>query len=228
MADVFILLSGPSVNNLTQEEKDYIQSCHVITVNRYLCFYEMVGIIPNAHLYVDNDSKSLAIIRETYRKYKNNKLDLYTIKSHKKYIDTLGEHNWNIITVDKYNYSSFSHNLQDRLFWCSIAGMAINLSYLINENGSTIKLVGMDGGLVNHFWINDMIDNPKKYTSDARMNLDHSTKFNHQVCNWWNNTSTDIVTKGIAHKDMRFYNCNKDSHFVTNNLMSYASILPEE
>lgn len=225
MSDAFILLSGPSINNLTQEEKEYIQSCTTISANRYLCFQDMIGIKPDYHIYVDQDQKTKAILRESINKYGDNKLKFYCNQMHKDFLDTLGENNWSVNILDKYSYSSFAQSLNERLFWCSIAGMAINLCHILVEENTIIKIVGMDGGLINHFWINQMKDNPEKFSKDAKQNLDYSEKNNHEVCNWWNETTTRIINKGLEKKNISFYNCNKDSYFVKSELHLFKPIL---
>jgi len=52
MKDVFILLSGPSLNDITEQEKEYIRSCPVIAVGLYMHFWELIGIKPSIFLQV--------------------------------------------------------------------------------------------------------------------------------------------------------------------------------
>jgi len=223
MSDCFILATGPSLLNLTNDEKEYIKSCNILSVNRYLCFYDMIGIEPDSNLYVDQDHKTKPLLRESVRKFGDKRLNYYTTQSNLQYLHDINNNNWNIIKLNNYNYQKFGNSIDDSLFWCSIIGMAINLAYIIYPN-KNIKVIGMDGGLMTHFWCKDMIENPKHYNADSGQNLDHSVKNNHQVCNWWPNGSK-IVNSFFKDKKVNVYNCNKESWFVENKLMNYRSIL---
>lgn len=221
--DCFIIATGPSLLNLTDEEKRYINRCNCLSVNRYLCFYDMIGIEPDSNLYVDEDHKTKPILRESVKKFGNKRLKYYTSQLNLQYIHDIGRNHWEIIKLKEYNYQKFAESLDDSLFWCSIIGMAINLAYIIYPN-KNIKIVGMDGGLMTHFWCNDMINNSKNYNKDAKQNLDHSTKNNHQVCNWWPN-SYKIIQNFFEDKGIGVYNCNKESWFVKSGYMEYSHIL---
>lgn len=221
--DCFIIATGPSLLNLTDEEKRYINRCNCLSVNRYLCFYDMIGIEPDSNLYVDEDHKTKPILRESIKKFGNKRLKYYTSQLNLQYIHDIGRNHWEIIKLKEYNYQKFAESLDDSLFWCSIIGMAINLAYIIYPN-KNVKVVGMDGGLMTHFWCEDMINNSKNYNEDAKQNLDHSTKNNHQVCNWWPN-SFKIIQNFFKDKDINVYNCNKNSWFVKNGYMDCNHIL---
>jgi hypothetical protein len=52
MTDVFIILPGPYLNNLTKEEKEYIKTRPTIATGHYLLYWETIGIIPDVYIHV--------------------------------------------------------------------------------------------------------------------------------------------------------------------------------
>jgi hypothetical protein len=51
MKDVFIIVTGSSLNNICKEEKDYINSCPSICAGHYLLYWELLGIKPNHFVF---------------------------------------------------------------------------------------------------------------------------------------------------------------------------------
>ena len=57
--EVFILGSGGSINELTEEEKNYINQAPVrIALNKFMAFYKKAGIIPSHVFFIDAHSPS--------------------------------------------------------------------------------------------------------------------------------------------------------------------------
>lgn len=52
MKDVFIIATGYSVANITQEEKEYIKACPTIGVGHLLTYHELIDIVPDHFLLV--------------------------------------------------------------------------------------------------------------------------------------------------------------------------------
>ncbi len=52
MKDVFIILTGPSLNDIAPEEREYIKSCPTISMSWYLLYWELFGVIPDHYIYV--------------------------------------------------------------------------------------------------------------------------------------------------------------------------------
>jgi len=63
MNDVFILATGYSLANITQEERDYIKTCPTIGVGHLLTYHELIDIVPDHFLLVgepqDHPSRSI-------------------------------------------------------------------------------------------------------------------------------------------------------------------------
>jgi len=223
MKDCFILATGNSMLSLTDREKEYIRSCKTISVNRYPCFYDKIGIIPDSNIYVDVDQKTESILRESSRKMGRFKMDYYTKPEHIDFLTKNCKNNWRLIPLKNYNQGKFSETIDGSLFWCSIVGMAINLSYILYPD-SNIKVVGMDGGLMTHFWCKDMIAKPQNYTLDSQQNLDHSEKNNHHACEWWPRIY-QTVNNFFENKPIKVFNCNQESWFVKNRYMQFGEVL---
>lgn len=51
MSDVFIILTGSSLNDINSDEKEYIQSNPVIAAGHYLLYWELVGIQPDHFVF---------------------------------------------------------------------------------------------------------------------------------------------------------------------------------
>jgi len=101
--------------------------------------------------------------------------------------------------------------------------MAINLAHILHP-GRNIKIVGMDGGKIEHFWTKDMLENPKKYNQDSLANLDYSKINDHNACLWWKDGSK-TVDDFFKNKEVGVFNCNEESYYVEEGVMDYKPIL---
>lgn len=156
MKDIFILNTGPSLNLITGSEKDHIRENISISVNTYLIWYELLDIIPDYHIFIDNDNNSGAIIEETLKIHREKKLTTKLIFSkanyerHKKlFID------YNIEPFDiikSYHAASWAHTPEDPFFHMNISGVALNWMCMKYGYSFNFKFLGYDGGEKSHFW----------------------------------------------------------------------------
>ena len=67
----YIFGSGPSILELTGSEKEYLnQHDHTLAMNRYLMYWEMVGVVPKVSVLPDTMFPSHVVLVETVRKAK--------------------------------------------------------------------------------------------------------------------------------------------------------------
>lgn len=96
MKDLFIILPGPSLNNLSAKEKDYIKSRPTISSGHYLMYWETIGIVPDHYIWAgyawDNPTSGIVPGGIFYGfsvicKHHNLKTDFFVSKENKLYLD---------------------------------------------------------------------------------------------------------------------------------------------
>lgn len=65
MKDVFIILTGTSLNKITEEEKEYIKTCPTITTSLYPLYQEWFGIVPDNFIFAGPiwDQPTLSLVK---------------------------------------------------------------------------------------------------------------------------------------------------------------------
>jgi hypothetical protein len=214
----FIICTGPSLLDITIEEKYYINNSPHICVNRYPVFWKLIGIKPKKYIFLDdNKNKEIA-----YNSILNNEsLDMITYRQNKYIFD---QQNSNLENRCKINYTLVNMNrnrkkFADRmnsstsLFWSSILGSAVNAATILYPK-INIKILGMDGGSSTHFWT----DRSKKNK------LDHSSiNQNHNSMNMlkW---GLPIINKECESIGINVTCANANSYWVKNNYIKYEGI----
>lgn len=66
-SEVFVLGSGESILDLTDEQKQYIARGTCVAMNKYLLFWEKVGIWPTHYFLADAHYPAIRVYQETYR-----------------------------------------------------------------------------------------------------------------------------------------------------------------
>ncbi len=171
--DCFILGCGRSLLELGPEEIDHInRSPFILAFNKYILFYEKIGIIPTHYLLADKGPKAHLMFRETTRlcgkdplrkvqfifskelKRKLRKLPeskIFSKSSVKKRTTFITRTNW-------LKGGDWAHSLKDPIYHYrgSLSG-AINITSILNPN-QRIKLLGVD--LANHeYFFQEEIEN---------------------------------------------------------------------
>lgn len=227
--DVFVIGTGPSLLNLTKEEVDYVNSRPNICVNRYPLFWDLVGVIPTNYIHLDLNENTNSIIEGVLSKTKQfNNFHWITSSKHKKIIDDASKEDTSNIKftfVDpERNRSKFIDKFEGRLFWCSILGAAINAINILYPS-CDIKVLGMDGGALSHFWINDMVENKEKYSKEKfyKNHLEIAKQKQHNSMNMFS-WGLKTIIKEVEKRNINIYNCNKASHWVEINKMKFKEI----
>lgn len=68
---VFVLGSGSSLLNLTNKEKEYLNSQTTIAMNKYLIFWEKIGVFPKYYFLGDIHFPAIKVFEESYKIIKN-------------------------------------------------------------------------------------------------------------------------------------------------------------
>jgi hypothetical protein len=215
MNDVFIIGTGDSLLNLNQDEINHINKCENIVVNSHLIFYELLKIKPKNWVYVDNDYKTDTMLKHTFERADKLEVNWFLGDTHIQRLDELNiKPKSNIIKFNsKYSNKSWADNFEDRPFWCSILGTALNLM-TIQYPKSQIKIIGMDGAGGQHFYTNQIMNYDKdvqKYHTTSVNNFRH-----HNSVNWFK-WGVPIMIKEVEKRESRIFHCNKNSIFTNEN-----------
>lgn len=211
MNDVFILSTGSSLLELTQEEKDYINSCETFAVNDFLIHHEKIKLYPKNWVYIDLNEKTKNYLQKTYENGDHLNCNWYISKEHIEVLNTLGiKPKSNIIQIlSKYSYGTWGNSLDKLLFWCSITGLAINVANIVYPN-SNIKVIGMDGGRNLYF-----------HSSEKDF---QTIKANHNSVDWFK-WGIPIIINSLNNQGLKIFNCNKKSQYVLDNKMEYSPVI---
>jgi hypothetical protein len=215
MNDVFIIGTGDSLLNLTEEEIEYINSCDNIVVNSHLIFHQLINIKPKNWIYVDNDVKTETMLKHTYEIADYLNINWYLGETHIDMLKTLNiTPKSNIIKMNtKYSLNKWAETLEEQPFWCSILGIAINLATILYPK-SRLKIIGMDGIGGQHFYTKSVSNYNKeiiKYHSTSVI----STNFHNSVS--WFKWGLPIIIREVEKRGSEIYHYNKDSIFVNEN-----------
>lgn len=165
MRDVFIIGSGNSLNSLSSDEVNYVNTCETISLNRYPIFYDFVGITPKNNVYIDNNQRTKGILTHILNKVRQDKLStklffstdiLYGVNTAKwkfpPYINQI--HNsgcqWAELKTRK-SPLDFATTLNDYFYQIVSLGTAINLAIVLYGTDIKIKCLGIDGGATENF-----------------------------------------------------------------------------
>lgn len=153
MKDVFIMLTGPSLNNISREEKDYVNSCPVICAGHYLLYWELIGIKPNHFVFPGHawDSPTNGIVPGglfygvvEICKYHKLDIEFYVIPETYDYIKN------GIIPIHE---SGLGKNLKPCKINDSIKCISINASEKLSHQSTTVWA----NDLKDKFWFNSGI-----------------------------------------------------------------------
>jgi hypothetical protein len=219
MNPIFILCTGSSLNSITKEEKEYIDSCNHICVNRFPVFWKQLDIKPKKYIFLD-ENKTQQIARSSI--INNSQLDIITSIEIKEIFEECNAKLDNRCKIT-YTLVNMARNrkkfvdLMDRntsLFWSSILGSAVNACTILYP-GCDIKILGMDGGKNMHFWTGHSNNRQLDHSSIGK---DHNSM---NMLNW----GLPIINKECKARGIKVRCCNKESEWVKNQYIEYESIL---
>jgi len=214
--EVFVLCTGSSLNNLTEEEKDYVRSKKHICVNRYPVFWEMIGIEPEIYIMVDN-WLSEKLLTEVCRKTKG--LKIITTEKNNQILQKLPK-TWDsiLVTGETRNRRKFIDKIspETSLFWSSVLGSAVNASTILFP-GHDIKILGLDGGMTNHYWTGKISKNK----------LDHSNPNQKHNSHAMLKHGMKYITSECSRLGVNVSCCNIKSQWVREKKINYSPVIPD-
>ncbi len=121
MKDCFIIGSGSSLLDLTPEEKDYLNNHpYTLAMNKYLLFYEKIGVIPKALFLGDFHFPAHKVLTETIEKAKKiNPQPIYYVDDYyqKLFKEPWKHWEWNL--KERYKLYKNSHYLSPLVVNCN-------------------------------------------------------------------------------------------------------------
>ncbi len=213
--EVFILCTGSSLNNLTEEEKNYVRSKKHICVNRYPLFWQMIGIEPRNYILVDNYNAE-PVIQNVIKN--TSVLNVITTVENKSiFLKYKPEGNLITATGTNRNRKKFIDKItpESFLFWCSVLGSAVNASTILFPDHD-IKILGMDGGMTKHYWTGQI---QKSKLDHSSINKKHSST---NMLKW----GLPIMNRECNKRNIDLSCCNINSEWVQKNLIKYSPVIP--
>lgn len=237
--DCFILGSGRSLLELTRNEVNHINQCDfVLAFNKYLIFYEKIGVIPTHYLIGDHGEKAILTFREVLKVIRKDNLKIQLILSNK-LIEAIANQEDSdelllgiskSIIVRRFDWlkgGSWAKNINETIyhFRGSLSG-AINITTILNPGGP-IKLLGVD--LIDHsyFFQEELKDQPEKW----RMFLDRliPESIHHETIETIKGVGGIQDCIPYIHSQVTATNedllcCNQNSYLVTKGLLKYTPV----
>ncbi len=168
-SQTYILGSGKSMLSLSTKQVEMINNSElIISLNKFLLFYEKIGIIPTCHLQLDSiDVASLYVFLKTLNKLASDSnfdyLELFCNRSMakmaKKYISKqrINIVNYDPTLWDKTDFfnQNWSESLDNSIFhFRGSLTSAINLATILKP-GNLIRLIGVDMDSNEYFFQNE-------------------------------------------------------------------------
>lgn len=241
--DCYVLGSGRSLLSLTKEEVNHInRSPFVLAFNKYILFYEKVGVVPTHYLLGDSGDKALLMFGETIKMCKEKPLDNVRFLFSRKLLRNVARRSDHLTLFDEDIRSrcflitrnrwevggKWAASLKEPIYHYrgSLSG-AVNISSLLNP-GHDIKLLGVDLTDHHYFFHEEIERNKEKWGLFLNRLTPETTQH-----------ETIVEVKGIEGIQAVFPHmaqmvaagggkllcCNPDSYLVTKNILEYRSII---
>lgn len=214
--EIFILGSAKSILNLTEEQKNYINRSKSIGMNRYVLFWEDIGIWPEYFFFHD-----------FWKKFEETKFhDLIDkiLKSQKPYPIFIGPSSFRFSMPKWYksifykSYSNrnkfFAENLSQEIFFYYGSLTSLLNLIIIKKLAKKIILVGNTINTKGHFFEKSFIE--KYGYSESQFKKEHTTFKKINDTNIF--TNFKIITDKLKENNIRLYCIEKESEFYKNNL----------
>lgn len=217
----FILSSGASLSKLSNLEKSFIQSSNlIISMNKYLLFYELIGIIPHHHLQFDTDDELTKHTLEKIRSDRNlNNVKLWFTKVDKSWAKEIKINKINRDYNQKLNKNKWATKVEEEMFgYIDTQSSVINFAHILAPR-NIIKLVGCDMNIgCGIFWG----DRQTAPGIDIRSNKTHLTRA--KTDDTQQKEYVNYIKSRIENTGGEIYNCNKDSYYCQLEIMEYKGI----
>jgi hypothetical protein len=239
----FILGSGRSLLNLNENEVAHINNSDTsISFNKYLLFYEKIGIVPKYHIQFDaHDDPAIIVFLKTIDKIKNDpKLQNITLVLGKVLGNHAKEQNLNNPIIisglhpkvgDGWNPNleeiGWSEQTDKNLFhFKGTLTSVINFSHALRSQ-NIIKLVGVDMN-TNHYFFQGEYEKQKPLHDWTYELMKKSGKHSNiliEVGGYKQDYCIPWMKKQIQKTGADIFICNKNAHYAKGGLMKYSEIL---
>lgn len=242
MKETFIIGSGASLNSLTAEEVDYINASDlVISLNKYLIFYDKISIIPDFHVQFDaSDTQSMYVFYRTVEKIlKDKNLNSLQFVMSSNLTERgrfyLGRNR--IIEVDDnvefwssadFENQKWAKNLSEKMFhFRGSLTSVINFANILRPN-NVIKLVGVDMSSSEYFFQKEF-DSDKCFHDWTYSKMKAEKIHSNIICSdEFSNLSQEQCIIWIKNKIKQsggdLVSCGIDSYYVVKNYLEYKKI----
>lgn len=231
--ELFVLGSGPSILDLSNDEREYVANSASISMGRYLIFWEKVGLWPNFHFCADSLGVAASVFQES--------IDVIRVESDRQPPLFLLERFYaDVCPVDlpcvffdrddrKGNNLEWAKSWTDPLFFCR--GSLTSLLNAVSLLGafSSVKLLGVDLNRPGYFFQPELqakreFNNP--WDDEASKLGKHATIAN---VNGWKGSMLDgwpeLMDK-LRECGIRLTCCNASSALVQDGLCEFSPVIP--
>jgi hypothetical protein len=245
-SSIFILGSGRSLLELNQDQISYVNSSSfVLAFNKYILFYDKVGIIPTHYLLADYGRKAIftfsklleAIEAPQFAKIKfifsQDIISAAVNALGKDYVQSvLDARSFYLVKRNDWlKGGAWANNLNEPLFHFrgSLSG-CINIATILKP-GMNIKLLGVDLNDCSYFFSDELNDSSGKWLVFKESLIPNSDK-HETVVEYHGVPGIDYAMPYIKSKVMEaggnLYCSNQKSLLVQNNLVEYRSVFDQE
>jgi len=241
--DCFILGSGRSLLRLSAAEIEHInRSPFVLAFNKYLIFYEKIGIIPTHYLLADDGDKALLMFHETIPRCRHAPLDNIHFIFSEGLIKKIRKQNGSeklfsprvrkrstLITRTKWlKGGKWAKRLTNRIyhFRGSLSG-AINITSILNPD-RPIKLLGVDLNEHAYFFQEEILSNPEKWSLFLNRLTPEAAQ--HETIVEVKDTGGIQEVFPFMHKNVQknggtLVCCNPNSYLVTEKILKFSPVI---
>jgi hypothetical protein len=224
-----LLGSGPSLLDLTEEQKKTISNHASLAMNRYIIFWEKIGIWPSYVCLGDSgaDVTYLAIMNTL----SSNKRPVYLMleKYYKKFEPEKNTYCSNV-TFFKKSYSehclNWSHSLEEKMFFYRGSLTSVLNLVAVERLAQHVCLLGVDLDRCGYFWTDEESSSKELYfpiEKDEKKLGCHvtfkSVRYNGCIVDHW-----DIITQNYLKLGIDLKCGNKNSALVKLGLVEYEDI----
>ncbi|HJX62727.1 MAG TPA: hypothetical protein VJ860_02110 [Polyangia bacterium] len=225
--EVFVLGSGPSMLELEAEERQYLQEQQTVAMNRYLIFWEKLGIWPKYVFLADMHPPAPRVLELTLARIFQSKHPprLWLNRHYRVSCPLALETQFFYWDYFRGGVESWASSCDDHLyFWRGSLSSLLNL-LTIKRVGRKIKLVGVDLGRPGTFFDDELRSYPELLPPDDVGRPMHTTAIPRDgkggIQEKW-----PWMMEQIRRAGMDLVCCNPQSLLVEQGLCEYEPIIP--
>ncbi|EGJ30477.1 hypothetical protein LYNGBM3L_50360 [Moorena producens 3L] len=229
--EIFVIGSGPSLLDLTQEEKNYISSKTSVAMNRYILYWDLIGIWPQFIFMADAIGIGKKAFKQVELKLLNTekKLPIFILENYfKSFVHPNLLSIFFIRDTSKGENLKWANSLNENIFYRRGSLTCLLNVLAILRIAPVIKLIGIDLNRGGTFFDSELNRYPElinPWDQEAKAKNVHATVG--EVYGWkgsmldhWPDLNKNLVNAGI-----KVYCCNRDSLLVQSDLSEYRPII---